>query len=170
MSFSIYAAGPITGISYKGATDWRQGVSLELEKFGIITFSPMRHKDYLAGTESIGDSYEGKPLSCRHGIMQRDFYDVRRADLIFVNFLGATTVSKGTVMELAWAFAYQKPTVVIMEPGNIHEHAMVNEAISFRVLSIEEAIHVTKSILLPGDIGQDEIGTMTKQFGLKEKV
>jgi hypothetical protein len=33
--------------------------------------------------------------------------------------------------------------------GNPHEHMMVNEAIGFRVETLDEAVHVTRSILLP---------------------
>jgi hypothetical protein len=39
------------------------------------------------------------------------------------------------------------PIVCIMEPGNIHEHAMLNEAIGFRCTTLEEALTVIKAIL-----------------------
>jgi hypothetical protein len=71
------------------------------------------------------------------------------ADLIFVNFLGATTISMGTVMEVAFGHAYRKPIVAAMEPGNIHEHAMVSEAIDFRVDNLAQAVDIAISILKP---------------------
>src|SRR5947209_9922579 len=41
----VYLAGPITGKTYAGATDWRHDFGLILPK--IIKLSPMRGKDYL---------------------------------------------------------------------------------------------------------------------------
>ena len=52
-------------------------------------------------------------------------------------------------MEVAFGHAYRKPIVAVMEPGNIHEHAMVSPAIDFRVDSLGEALHVVASILNP---------------------
>jgi len=76
------------------------------------------------------------------GIMARDFNDVKQADALLVNLLGAKKPSLGTIMELAWAFALQKPCVVVIEKnGNPHDnHPMIHEAISFRVDTLDEGV------------------------------
>ena len=146
---SVYLAGPITGATYGECTDWRGYVTTELEP-DIISFSPMRHKSYLSGETQIGDSYEHTVLSSQRGIFARDSYDCSKVDMVFVNLLGATRVSIGTVMEIAWAWSYRKPIILVMEDtGNIHEHSMLKEACPFRVTSLKEGVNTVKALLLP---------------------
>lgn len=148
MKPSVYLAGPISGESFDVAETWRAQVRHQLSP-DIDCFSPLRAKHYLKSEEKLGDSYESYPLSSRRGIFARDHFDSKRCSLLFVNMLGAQRVSIGTVMEIAWAHAYDKPIVLVMEAGNIHEHAMLNEACPFRTDSLEEGIWLTRAILLP---------------------
>lgn len=150
----VYLAGPITGLDYKGATDWREEAIAKLSP--IMGMSPMRGKDYLRNHPSMPHKSDelaaiGHVLSTSRGIMTRDRYDCTNCDVLLVNFLGAQRVSIGTVMEVAWADANRIPIVCVMEPGNIHEHGMVDEAIGFRVASLDEAIRITRIILLGPD-------------------
>lgn len=146
----VYLAGPITGLSYDGTTQWRQVAINYLDQFGIRGLSPMRSKDYLVGTTTIEDTYEGSVMSSQRGIYARDKFDCHRADLVLVNMLGAKRVSIGTVMEIAWATANNTPIVLIMEKeGNIHEHGMLREACAFRVETLDDALYVTTTILAP---------------------
>lgn len=145
--YLVYLAGPITGLTYEGASDWREWVAARFPAY-IVAVSPLRGKDYLPRGTALADHYE-PALSTTKGITTRDRFDVMRADLILVNFLGATRVSIGTVMEIAWADMLRKPIVVAMEPGNIHEHGMLKESSGFIVPSLEEAIEVIKAVLDP---------------------
>lgn len=148
---TIYLAGPITGCSYAGCTDWREYFKT-LVPASVQCLSPMRGKDYLAGEKIIDGSYPEHVLSCSRGIMTRDRFDCTRADLVVVNLLAAPRVSIGTVMEIAWADLLRTPTIVVMEkegtdPANVHEHPMLAEATGFRVETLEQAAHVAKVIL-----------------------
>lgn len=148
----VYLAGPITGCSYDGCTDWREWAKTELSKAGIIGLSPMRAKDYLAKFETIsgtGQEYQHmSPLSTSKGVITRDRFDTQRADIVLVNLLGAKAVSIGTMMEFGWADSARRPIVCAMErEGNPHEHMMVSEAIGFRVATLEEAVHICVGIL-----------------------
>lgn len=149
----VYLAGPIAGRSGVHATVWREYAATYLAQFGIRSLSPMRGKSALRSAARIStDFHDYKDLGhfyTAKGIMTRDFNDVKRADVLLVNLLGAASISIGTVMELAWAFQLQKPAVVAMEPeGNPHDrHPMVAEAIHFRVESLEDAIHSVALIL-----------------------
>lgn len=153
---TVYLAGPITGLDHAGATDWRKAVIADLATAGIKGLSPMRGKEYMSHvTEftSDGDQYEKlygvrNVMSTNRGIMTRDRFDATRCDATLVNFMGATRVSIGTVMEIAWADAHRIPVVCAMEPeGNPHHHGMVMEAIGFRLPTLEEAVHVIKVML-----------------------
>lgn len=147
----VYLAGAITGLTYDGAEDWRAYAKSELAASGIKAVSPLRGKDYLRGIAALTADCAGygdlNCMSSPRGIMTRDRFDATRCDVLLVNLLGAERVSIGTVMEIAWADAVRTPIVVAMEPkGNVHEHAMIAEAIGFRVSTLTEALHVVKAI------------------------
>lgn len=149
----VYLAGPIAGLSGRGATDWRSDAAWTLSAHEVDTLDPMRGKDALTGADHISLDYKdyahNGPTFTSKGIMTRDFTDVKRCDALLVNLLDAKRVSLGTVMELAWAFAMQKPTVVVIEDeGNVHDnHPMVHEAIGFRVNNLDAGIDAVASVL-----------------------
>lgn len=150
MTSRIYLAGPISGLLYNESTDWRTRVASALP--GIECLSPLRFKTYLDTNEIIRDSYDQEavsPLSTGRGIMTRDFFDCNRADLVIANLLDLKKVSIGTAMEIAWTYAKHTPLIAIMEPNdNLMDHAMIREAIGFRVETEEAAIEVARAILL----------------------
>lgn len=149
----VYLAGAIAGMTFDGATDWRIQAKHMLGERGIETLDPMRAKHALASRGQISMNFhdyadKGAFFTSR-GIMTRDFNDVRRSDAGLVNLLGTKKVSAGTVMELGWYFALQKPVVVAIErEGNPHDnHPMIHEAMRFRVESIEEAVDAIAVVL-----------------------
>ncbi len=145
----VYLAGPISGLSYDGATDWREGVAAALAP-DIAGYSPLRGKHYLQHETSIGDSYEQSLLSSQAAITARDRNDCRTCDLIVFNFLGATKASIGSCIELGWGDAFGKPMILVMEPeGNVHDHAMVRQVCGWRTRSLDEAVAVIRAVLLP---------------------
>ena len=159
---NIYLSGPITGLNYGEATNWRDYAKEQLEAIcparRVDVFSPMRSKDYLAKFDNLagrGDDYAHlHQLSSKRGIWARDSMDTANADLLLVNLLGAKIVSIGTMFEVAWAcspFAPRKiPIVVVMEDeGNIHEHWFVEMATDFRVNNLAAGIHLSRQILFP---------------------
>lgn len=150
---AVYLAGPITGLSYDRASDWRRGIISALAAVGIKALSPMRAKEYLAQLAApisgTGEEYAHLgPLSLPRGVMTRDRFDATRCDVLLVNLLGAKTISIGSVMEIAWADTHRIPIIAVMEPaGNPHEHMMINEALGYRVASLDDAVHIVKAIL-----------------------
>lgn len=149
----VYLAGGIAGLSGAEATDWRYLASRDLMPRGIECLSPMRAKFTLTEQPKISTNfhdYENNGVFfTSRGIMTRDFNDVKRCDALLVNLLGLTKPSLGTVMELAWAYAMQKPCVVAIEDkGNPHDlHPMIAEAMPFRVTTLNEAIDAVAVIL-----------------------
>lgn len=144
--YRVYLAGPITGCTYEGCTSWREFAKYALAKNDIVGLDPMRAKDYLANEKCISNDYD-TPLSCARGIMTRDHWDCIRSDVVLVNLIGATKVSIGTIMEVAWAWDNDVPVVLVMEENNIHSHAMLNEATGFRVFTLEAGLEIVKAIL-----------------------
>lgn len=149
----VYLAGAIAGISGAEAADWRILADDKLAELGIETLDPMRAKYELVAQDRISRNFydyadRGAFFTSR-GIMTRDFNDVRRCDALLVNLLGLEKPSLGTIMELAWAYALQKPAVVAIEKsGNVHDnHPMLHEAMPFRVETLDEAIDAVAVIL-----------------------
>lgn len=170
---TVYLAGPIGGLTYDGCNEWREKVSAEIAPW-ITAFNPLRGKQYLRDEGPLKDSYLQHMMSTRKAINTRDHLDCLTCDVIFANLLGCTRpeqVSKGTVMEIAWGFAYRRPVILVMEEaGNVHEHAMVVESASFVVPTLESGIDVLRHILLPQwpmpELSQTEVsdnsGEMTR--------
>lgn len=150
--FLVYLAGPIANTSYEDCTGWREYVKDMVDEEEILTLSPMRGKQFIAERSrggTVAQSYEDSPLASIKGINMRDYNDVKRADAIFVDFLGATKVSIGTVMEIAWARAFSIPVICVMEKDNIHQHCMLNYACGVIVETLEDGVDCLEALLLP---------------------
>jgi nucleoside 2-deoxyribosyltransferase len=144
---TIYLAGPITGCSYNGCTDWRDYSKKELAKYNLLGVSPMRAKEYLSLEKNISDEYSAV-LSCSRGIVTRDRFDTFSCDVMLANFLGAKKVSIGTILEYGWADSKRKPIITVIEKeGNPHDHAAIKELTGFRVESLDEGLFIARAIL-----------------------
>jgi nucleoside 2-deoxyribosyltransferase len=148
---TCYLAGPITGLDYAGATDWRFYAIEKLRKHGIRGLSPMRAKHYLAHLKSIsgtGEEYADLGvLSTQKSVTTRDRYDTRTSDLVLMNLLGAKRVSIGTMIEAGWADAFRVPIVLVIESENVHQHMMLREIAGFTVPTLDEALDTIFAIL-----------------------
>lgn len=158
MSGFVYLAGPISGLSYEGCTDWRDFATKVLREHGITGVSPLRAKEYLQHEKIVADSYEQEKiehplahvLSCSRGITTRDRFDCMGSDVVIANLKDAKKVSIGTAMEIAWADANRIPVILVEEDGGLHDHAMIRECAGFRVKTLEEALTVACAILVRG--------------------
>jgi hypothetical protein len=169
MKFIVYAAGPIAHTDYAGATGWREDLQNQFDTIcpgWIVVASPMRGKEYFSEVKGeIGAYYDTEGNKARpsniysnaykqaasgpRGIIARDFYDCNRADLVFVNFLGAQKISAGTIMEIAWAYQSRIPVVCCMENSNVYRHPMIDEACDFVLDDFKTAIQIAANILIP---------------------
>lgn len=144
---SVYLAGPISGLSYDGAQDWRAAAADRLKVAGIGSFSPLRGKEYLRAMGILEGSYDIHPLSTAQGITNRDRFDVCRADLILANLYGAERISIGTVIELGWADIARTPVVGVWEDGNVHDHPMVSQIVGWHAANLTEGLDIVEAIL-----------------------
>ena len=153
----IYLAGPISGLTFDGAQDWRDYFTYEMAKLAdprdIACYSPLRGKEYLKMRGPLEGSYEEFPMSSDKGITTRDRDDCMGADLVVFNLLGATQrVSIGTMIEFGWADAARVPAVVVMEKeGNVHEYPMIREIAGFRLDNLADAVKLSRILLLPSN-------------------
>ena len=140
MSDRVYLAGPITGSTYEESIAWREEAAVTLNSNGYVVLDPMRGKKSLKGKGLLGSDYQNTILSNKHAIFSRDRADVMSANIILCNLTGATRVSIGTMMELAWAYDNNAYIVVVMEKENVHRHAFVEEVAGVIFPKIENAI------------------------------
>ncbi len=146
----VYLAGPISGLTYEGAQEWRDEFRNTIDP-RIEAFSPLRGKEYLTMRGPLEGSYNEYPLSTDQGITARDRYDCMGSDLVVFYLLGATRVSIGTMIEFGWCDAARNPAIVIMEKeGNVHDYPMIRQIAQFRVDNLKDAISIAEIILLPG--------------------
>lgn len=150
---TVYLSGPISGLDYKGCTDWRDAARRSLAFADIDGVSPMRGKEFLRDCGKIEDKTQEvleHAMSQDAAIVTRDRWDTARCDFMLCNLLGATRVSIGTMVELGWADAARVPVVLVMEPsGNPHEHAFVRQLCGYRVETLDEALDLLAAALAP---------------------
>lgn len=144
----VYLAGPITGLSYSEANSWREEFAKLLPE-DITARSPLRGKAFLG----LQDKKKTKStIVSDKGITMRDKYDCCNSDAVVFNFLGASTISIGTCIEVGWASACNKPMVLIMEKPtkeieNVHEHIIIREVCGYHVTTVEEAADLISIML-----------------------
>ena len=148
----VYLAGAIAGLTYEKARyGWRKEAAEKLSQFYIETISPMRGKDHLSSEDVLSkNEYAKNPVTTKKGIVTRDRFDCLRSDMLLVNLLGAKSVSIGTMVELGWADANGIPMVVVMEPGNVHEHLFIRELAGWVVEDLDTAIDIIIGVLSDG--------------------
>lgn len=151
MKPKVYLAGPMNKLSYEEAGAWRERAQRELAEVGIAAYSPLRDKEFLAGTviDSKVDTQVPHPLTTSRGIVTRDHRDCTTADVVLVNFSGFDGISLGSIVEMGWAWDRRIPVVVVCPPNNPHiTHPFGAELFNFRVDTLDEGLLLVKSLLL----------------------
>lgn len=139
----LYLAGPMAGLGYAIASTWREKVTESLSDIAEC-LSPLRGEKLSNGVYSAVATDESV-FNTQNAIIGRDRADCCRADLVFMNLLGAKKVSIGTMVELAWADASRKPVIVCIEKtGNPHDSEYVRGLATYVVTSLEEGIAVAR--------------------------
>ncbi|RLG68461.1 MAG: hypothetical protein DRO11_09110, partial [Methanobacteriota archaeon] len=84
----VYLAGPVTGLSYEGCTEWRDIVKKRLEAAGYKCYSPLRGKEFLAKEGHLkATGYKG--VAADQTIFNQCCFDVHNCEILLLNLLGA---------------------------------------------------------------------------------
>lgn len=158
----VYLVGPISDVTFEGATSWRKYAGATLYDLDITCIDPMRGKemcgDHIPKDKTFNDVYDKdthsydieelvSPLFEASAIFRRDRWDVYRCDAVLAHLAGADKVSIGSVMEIAWAHAWNKLVVATLNQGDIHDHGMLRQCMSIVTPSLSEAIHLIATSL-----------------------
>jgi nucleoside 2-deoxyribosyltransferase len=140
----VYLAGPITGLNYETATIEREQITKALESFGITCVSPMRHDD-MEWTDVFKPTCADAEQARR--VVKRDSFDIRNCDAVLVDLRNTERVSLGTVWEMGFAYALDKPVFLVCDKR--HEHAMTLHSAGWRCETIEEAVSELIALFKP---------------------
>ena len=80
---TVYLAGPMSGLSGKEASEWREVAQFALRP--LKTVSPLRGKDWIKDISRIKNFPPESvidPFAHPRGLVSRDRYDVQHADIV----------------------------------------------------------------------------------------
>lgn len=140
----IYLAGPMDGLAYADAMNWRATLSVWLRPYDIQALSPMRDQQVPADgvVRDVGECFYGSPAV----FTERDLLDIRRSDLVLVNLNDQVKPSIGTAVEIGYAYALQKPIVLVAEEGT-DIHPMVEYMTPLRVDTLSDGFSMVLHLL-----------------------
>ncbi len=145
----IYLAGPIFGCSEGEAKDWRKYVDDAIRPHGMIGISPLRCEPCVNGQYNL--TYPDPCFGQAKAILAKNFLDLRACDFTLAYFPKPKDLSAqrsaGTMGELAWTYALQKPSVVVTDDPFIEKHPFTSCQGSWPVLpNLDEAIRLLVGI------------------------
>jgi nucleoside 2-deoxyribosyltransferase len=141
---TVYLAGPILGCTRGEANDWRGSMRERLFDVGITGVSPLRCEPLVG--ERYGMNYEDPRFGTPRAIASKNFMDVQNCDMTLAYFPAGANFSKGTLIELAWAFALRKPTVLVTTE-DWRDHAVVQACANWVLSDLDEAFDVISGVL-----------------------
>ncbi len=125
---TVYLCGPITGLSLREGAKWRRTVVAALGDEAQVIDPTRDSPDPTRRSASPAtQALTATRLLQGKRIVARDRFDVQRSDLLLACFLGAKSISIGSVGEIFWADAMGKPVIIVREEDNLHNHDMLNE-------------------------------------------
>jgi hypothetical protein len=150
----VYLCGPIAGLTYDEANDWRQRFVAEIATWSwpIKALSPLRYREELrlAGRLQGAVPLELKGvINTPRGAALRDELDVRRCQFLFANFIGATKISQFSLAEIGMARGLRKTIIAVMEPDNIHHHRVMDHWLDYIEADLESGLTLLKHLILP---------------------
>lgn len=117
----VYLAGGITGLTFERAAGWRRELIAAYPE--IEWLDPLRGKDHLGnGNRPLPSDFEGDG---QIAAVWQDLDDIDRCDAVLMNLMYTSHASIGTMAELGYAFAREKPCHVAVDEGGVHDHLFV---------------------------------------------
>lgn len=154
MKPTVYLAGPIAGCDKGEANDWRWQVSGKLRGSGIVGISPLRCEPLIGERYMVG--YEDPRFGTPRAIASKNITDVKLCTMTLCYMpraLNERRLSVGTLLELGWAHAFGKPTILVTDYQFLLEHPVVQANASWILGTLDEAVEVIVGVL--GDYARE---------------
>lgn len=158
---TVYLAGPIMGTTVAQANDWREAVALKLSRFGIQGISPLRCEP--PGISGVyAGSYDDPKFGTLKAIASKNVFDTRECTLTLCYMPAEMPLSVGTLIELALAYAYGKPVILVTDSPLLLGHPLVRQCAGWCLPTLDDAVELIIGLLahysygagtdMPGDI------------------
>lgn len=140
---SIYLCGPIAGLSYAEATEWRGEATDYLTAMGLEVYDPMR------GKEKVKEAFGDRAIPHNHQSFEdpfkRDMHDLAWCDYVFVYFpLPAPSV--GSLVEIGVAYGWGKH-IIVVTPEPEFAHPFIKGVATVMAKTLEEGYEAMMSLL-----------------------
>lgn len=145
---TVYLAGPIAGCDLGEANNWRKYVSDCLQQHNIKGISPLRCEPLIG--ERYATGYDDPRFGTARAIASKNFLDVQMCDMTLCYLprsLNERRLSVGTVLELGWAHALRKPTILVSDYPFLTEHPVVQANAGWILPDLNSAIEVITGVL-----------------------
>lgn len=141
---TIYLAGPIAGCTKGEANDWRDYVRSKLEPHRIRGISPLRCEPIIGNTYDLPGSMQhtDPKFGTARAISSKNMFDVRNTDLTLAflpKFMNEKRPSVGTILEIGWAKAFNKPVVLVTDDDYYRQHPVSSFCASWLLDNLDDA-------------------------------
>jgi hypothetical protein len=141
----VYLSCPITGLTaeeLRSVSAAHHYLAQELAP-DIHVLSPLR------GKIADGKLDPKTHLVAAKAITARDRFDIKRADLMLVYFVGKNIISVGSAVEFGWADAYRVPIIVVSPSDTpMMKHGIIETLTDFVVDDLDGAVDLIRNILI----------------------
>ena len=110
----VYLSGPIAGLTFDEANEWRQKVADAFAIVGIETLNPLRRRMFFNADEEDISPNE---------IVQRDLTDIRASDLVLIHWSSMSSID--TACELWECYRSGKPAILVSSDPRVTKHPWV---------------------------------------------
>ena len=145
---TVYLAGSIAGCNKGEANDWRRLMIDRLSDHNIKGISPLRCEPLIG--ERYGMGSDDPRFGDARAIASKNFMDVQSCDMTLCYMpreLNVRRLSVGTLIELAWAHAIRKPTILVTDYEFLIEHPVVQANASWILPTLTDAREVIIGVL-----------------------
>ena len=150
---TVYLAGPIMGCTGPEANDWRKDVDDQLQHGSdghIRGVSPLRCES-LQGQERYTSQSTDLKFGTAQAIGSKNVFDVRTTDMTLAYLPAPANMvshqSYGTISEVALAFAWRKPCIIVSDDPEIVDHPVQLALCGWMLPDLDAAIEVIFGIL-----------------------
>jgi len=148
----VYSALPMSGRKIEVVKEQACLNELFLRNMGFEVINPYRNLKLIIG-ENDTTVQEGMIQRSTDELTGREIIrmclkSILSADILVVDYRGATEVSQGCMAEIAWIYLFEnKHTIVIMDKGNPNTHDFVSGMADHVLTNFEEAKPILSDLL-----------------------
>lgn len=137
----VYLSGYMNNKKIKKCLEWREKIKEHYNNWNDGEGYPIIWLDPTNGDLDWGDNGMSSRLVSGRALVMRDFNSVKNSDLIIANLdtFGEKRCMIGTFYELAWAWQFHKPIIIITK-DYYKNHPFIKDTASMLVKNVNELL------------------------------